>query len=63
MFKKKDYLEYFEELYNVELVMKKEAEDLLKIITEKKSRKILKQIVADEIRHAKIVKEMINIIS
>ena len=63
MFNKKDYLEYFEELYRVEIAMRNEAEKLLKIIDEKRARQMLEQIRNDEIRHAELVKEMINMIS
>jgi len=62
MFNRKDYLAYFNELYKIELTMKKEAEGLLKLINDKESQKIIKKIRADEIRHAKIVKGMIKLI-
>ena len=62
MFNKKDYLSYFEQLYKIELTMKKETEELLKLIKDKKSQKIIKKIHADEVRHSKIVKEMIKLI-
>jgi hypothetical protein len=62
MLNKKDYLNYFKQLYDVEIVMKKETEKLLEIIQEPEARKIIKRIREDEIRHAKIVKEMIKLI-
>lgn len=62
MFSKKDYLDYFKQLYDVEIVMKKEVEQLLKIVDLPEARKILERIREDEIRHAKIVKDMIKLI-
>ncbi|MFZ4631796.1 MAG: hypothetical protein ACOYL8_01145 [Patescibacteria group bacterium] len=62
MFNKKDYLQYFNELYEVETVMKEEMNDLLKIIELEDARKIIKQIKKDEIRHAKIVQSLIKLI-
>lgn len=62
MFNKKDYLKYFDELYAVEITMKKEANDLLKDIKQPAARKIIDQIKSDEIRHAKIVKDLIKLI-
>jgi len=62
MFNKKDYLKYFDELYRVEIMMKKEATELLKVVTQKDAKIIIEQIKADEIRHAKIVKDLIKLI-
>lgn len=62
MFKKKDYLEYFHQLYVVEMNMKKEAEGLAKLIDTPQIKKLLQGIIADEVRHAKIVKSMIDLI-
>ena len=62
MFKKKDYVDYFKQLYDVEVVMKKEVEALLKIVDHPKAKIILEQIRKDEIRHAKIVKSMFKLI-
>jgi rubrerythrin len=62
MFNKKDYLNYFKQLYDVEIVMKKEVKELLKIVNEPEAKKILERIREDEIRHADIVKEMIKLI-
>lgn len=63
MFNKKDYLSYFKQLYEIEIVMKKETEQLLKLVADKESKKIIARIRADEIRHAKIVREMIKLIN
>lgn len=62
MFNKKDYASYFKQLYAIELDMKREAQKLLKIIEHPEARVLLKKIVADEIRHAKIVKDMTSLI-
>lgn len=62
MFTKKDYLEYFDELYEKEIGMKKEVEDLLKVVKDPKAVEILKNIHEDEIRHMHIVKNMKDLI-
>jgi hypothetical protein len=62
MFNKKDYLDYFGQLYDVEIIMKKEVEELLEIIEDPIAREILDRIRKDEIRHAKIIKSMIKLI-
>jgi len=62
MFNKKDYRSYFRQLYSVELGMKQEGEDLLKLVSDPESQRLLKILIADEIRHAKIVKEMMELI-
>lgn len=63
MFNKKDYLDYFKQLYDVEIEMKEDVEKLLKIIDHPEARKILENIRKDEIRHAVIVKDMIKLIN
>lgn len=62
MFNKKDYRSYFKQLYQVELIMRQEGKDLLKLVTDAESQELLKSLVADEIRHAKLVKEMMDLI-
>ncbi|MEI6529015.1 MAG: hypothetical protein WCN88_01245 [Candidatus Falkowbacteria bacterium] len=62
MFNNNDYRTYFKQLYEVELMMKREGEELLKLVPDEESQLILKSLVADEIRHAKIVKEMMALI-
>jgi hypothetical protein len=62
MFNKKDYRTYFKQLYEVEIIMRKEGEELLKLVKDIESQKLLKSLVADEIRHAKIVKQMLDLI-
>lgn len=62
MFKNKDYVDYFKQLYDVEIIMKKDVENLLKIIEDPESIKILERIKKDEIRHAKIVQSLIKLI-
>jgi demethoxyubiquinone hydroxylase (CLK1/Coq7/Cat5 family) len=62
MINKQGYLNYFEELYDVEIVMKEKVEKLLEIIEDPKSREILERIRSDEIRHAEIVTSMIKLI-
>ncbi|MFZ2310305.1 MAG: hypothetical protein WAW11_02065 [Patescibacteria group bacterium] len=62
MFNKKDYLDYFNQLYDVEIKMKEDTEKLLAIIDNPEARKIIEAIRNDEIKHAEIVKEMIRLI-
>lgn len=62
MFNKQGYLDYFEDLYKVEITMKKDVEKLLEIIEDPEVRKILERIKADEIRHAEIVTQMMKLI-
>lgn len=63
MFNKQGYLDYFDELYKVEISMKESVEELLKVITDPESREILEKIRADEIRHAIIVNSMKDLIN
>lgn len=63
MFNKKGYLDYFDELYKVEIDMKESIDELLKIIEDPKSREILEKIRGDEIRHAIIVNGMKDLIN
>jgi hypothetical protein len=62
MFNKQDYIDYFNQLYDVEITMKEDTEKLLAIIDNPEAKKIIEAIRNDEIRHAKIVKEMIKLI-
>ncbi len=62
MFTKKDYLQYFDELLEKEILMKKEAEILLRLINDNRAQEILKNIISDEVRHAKLVKYMRDLI-
>jgi hypothetical protein len=45
MFTKKDYLSYFQQLYEVELLMIKEGKDLLKIIKEEEVIILIKKLI------------------
>lgn len=62
MFQKNDYLEYFDNLYKIELGMEKEGRLLLKIIDDPLARKLLQVLIKDEMRHKKIVKDLIKTI-
>jgi len=62
MFKTKDYLEYFKQLYKVELMMKEEGETLLGLITDPEAQEILHHLVEDEKRHIKIVKQLMTLV-
>lgn len=63
MFDKQGYLDYFKELYDVEINMKNSVDELLTMIEDPESRKILEKIKADEIRHAEIVTNMVKLIN
>ena len=62
MFNKQDYIDYFNQLYDVEIQMKEDTEKLLAIIDNPEARKIIEAIRNDEIKHAAIVKEMIKLV-
>lgn len=62
MFKKKDYIDYCKQIYDVEIIMKKKAEDLIKIVDNKEAKLLLNQIKKDEIRHARLVRSLIKLI-
>lgn len=62
MFNKQVYLDYFKELYDVEIVMKEDVEKLLEIIEDPAHREILERIKVDEIRHAEIVTSMMKLV-
>lgn len=62
MFTKKDYKKYFTELYAVEKKMQKHGTELLKLIDNIEAQKLLKTLIDDEIRHAKLVKDMLKLI-
>lgn len=62
MFEKKDYLEFFKQLYGLEVVMEKEAAELLGLIKRPEAQAILKAVIRDERKHKKIVKGMIKLV-
>lgn len=62
MFVKKDYLEYFTKIIEIERTMKREGEYLLKKVSDAKAKAILRKLVADERRHIKIVEGIIQIV-
>ena len=62
MINKQGYLDYFKELYDIEITMKEKMEKLLEIVEDPESRKVLEQIKVDEIRHAEIVQNMVKLI-
>jgi rubrerythrin len=58
MFQKQDYKQYFDNLYDIELVMEHEGRVLLKMIDDPVARKLLRKLIADEVRHKKIVQSL-----
>lgn len=60
---KKDYLEFFKELYDIELQMERKAIDLMADINNEEIDKLLKHVIDDERRHAKLVQELITLVS
>ena len=63
MFQIKDYLAYFSQLYKIELEMEEEADSLLAMIDDPEIVVLLKKLKSDEKRHARIVKEIMKLIS
>lgn len=62
MLNKKDYINYFDEILAVEFGMKKDAKLLLGKVKDAEAQIILQDLLSDETRHIKIVKEMIKLI-
>ncbi len=62
MFEKKDYKEYFANLYDIELEMEREGKALLKIVEDPLAKKLLRKLISDEARHKKIVKSLQKLI-
>lgn len=62
MFAKKDYKEYFSNLYDIELEMEREGKALLKIVDDPLAKKLLRKLIKDEARHKKIVKSLQKLI-
>ena len=63
IFHNKKYLDYFQQLYSIERDMEKEAVELLAMIRDPKVRKLLNKMRTDEQRHARIVEELIALVS
>jgi rubrerythrin len=62
MFSNKDYLEYFEEIGRIEVEMQKRGHELSECFSDPRIKKMLRGLVKDEVRHAKIVTDLINLI-
>lgn len=62
MFTLKDFLEYFGEILKIEKAMKLKGVALMKKVSNVEAESLLAELVADEERHAKIVKNIIKII-
>ncbi|TAK95729.1 hypothetical protein EPO05_03485 [Patescibacteria group bacterium] len=62
MFDQKDYLEYLNKIMEIEIGMQNEADQLQRLIKGAEARRLLKQLKADEVRHAKIVRKMIALV-
>lgn len=62
MFKKNDYLDYFQQLYDIEVGMEHECVDLKKMIDNKEIHRILDSIEKEEKHHEQLVKEMIALV-
>ncbi|MFA6161383.1 MAG: hypothetical protein WCT54_05125 [Patescibacteria group bacterium] len=63
MFKKKDYVTYFDQLYKIEVEMEREGRDLLKMVNEPEAQELLRHLIREEVEHKKIVKSLKNLIS
>lgn len=62
MFSRKDYVTYFDQLYQIELGMEKEGRDLLKLVKHPEAQKLIKALIRDEVRHKRIVKSLMKLI-
>lgn len=62
MFRKKDFLEYFEQTKQLERKMELVAENLSSMTEDKEIKKIIGMIAKDERRHQKIVEQISKII-
>ena len=62
MSNKKDYEEYFDRLFDIEVDMEQEALKLQKLVSNKKAKEILSVIIEDEIRHKGIVVDLRNLV-
>ncbi len=62
MFQKQDYKDYFDNLYKIEMSMEQEGRVLLKMVADPTARKLLRKLIADEIRHKKIVQSLIKLL-
>lgn len=62
MFKKSDYISYFDQLYKTEVEMEKEGRALLKLINEPEAQELLRHLIREEVKHKKIVKSLKKLI-
>ncbi|MGM0442211.1 MAG: hypothetical protein ACQEQC_07315 [Elusimicrobiota bacterium] len=62
MFKKEEYINYFESIIKIENKMLKNAEELKKIISDPECLKMLDDIIADENNHAHMEEEIVELI-
>ncbi len=63
MFTNKDYIEYFKQLYAVEVEMEREARELKLLVNNAEAKKLLEVIQADEKRHKKIVRDLQKLVT
>lgn len=62
MFEKKDYLEYFKKIEEIEDKMVKDTKELLDNIKNEDAKKILQKVLSDEKRHSKIARSILDLI-
>ena len=63
MFVKQDYLDYFNEILDVEKEMLRETAHLEEIIENKEAEKIVNHIHKEEEKHNHLVREMISLVN
>jgi len=62
MFSKEDFIDYFEQVSEIENKMRLNLNELFDLITNESIILILKKIYEDEMKHLKILKKIKNII-
>lgn len=62
MFKKDDYINYFESIIKIENKMLKNAKELKELISDPKCVKMLDDIIADEKNHAHMEEDIVKLI-
>lgn len=61
MFERQDYLDYFKEIKTVEEEMETKALALSRHFSNPRIKELLHKLVEDEMRHARIVNELISL--
>ena len=62
MFTRELYREYCSQVLDLELAMQEEARRLAALAPDQESKRLLEQIVADEVRHAGLAAELLQLV-